>query len=281
VSYENPPLPEGINVGREKPVAEFLRLAAGLAIVVVMLSAMLYLGGGTLARQIPFETERKWTGDRVLGVEAITKSADETVAIERALQSLAERVAGQMDLPSGMTVQVHYVTASTPNAFASLGGQIAVTSGLYQRMHSENAVAFVLGHEIGHVKARDPIAAVGGGAALGVMLALLSGDASSLSGAFAQVVQRGYSRSAEARADAAALDAVRRLYGHAGGTAEVFEELSRWTDQHGARAPSLLATHPLDADRIARLREAARDWDPARQPLLPLPAAPEKKHSDE
>ena len=79
-----------------------------------------------------------------------------------------------------MTIQVHYTDLDVPNAFATLGGHIIVTSGLYRRMPSENALAMVIGHEIGHVKARDPISAVGGAVILSLPLAVLSGQGDAL-----------------------------------------------------------------------------------------------------
>ena len=49
----------------------------------------------------------------------------------------------------------------------------------------------------------------------------------------------------------------------------------RWllclADRHGEDLPALLATHPADAARIARLQEAARGWDATGQPLVALP----------
>lgn len=279
MSYENPPLPEEVNVGRENALLEFLRLAAGLAVLVLLVSALLYFGGSRLARLIPFEMESGWAGERVLGVkaEATTPGGD----IGAYLESLTQTLAARMDLPPGMQLRTHYVDLPEPNAFASLGGQIAVTRGLYERMPSENALALVIAHEIAHVRARDPIAGLGGGATMLVVLALVSGNAANLSTAFADVVRRGYSRNAEAAADEAAILALRRVYGHAGGGTAVFETFARYrAEQHGSQGPSLLSTHPLDEARIARLRAAAADWDANSQPLRPLRIAPPHKSSD-
>lgn len=272
MSYENPDLPQDVNVGRDHPLPEFLRLAAGLAVVVVALSALLYVAGGWLARLIPFETESGWVGARVLGVDPNEVRPDDS--LQTYLQTLSDRLAAQMALPEGMRIRVHVVDEPVPNAFASLGGHVAVTRGLYERMSSENALALVLAHEIAHVRARDPIAGLGGGTLLAVAQALLTGNASGMSAAFASVVQRGYSRRAEAQADEAAVAALRAVYGHAGGGAAVFETLSDYRRTHGGEAPSLLSTHPLDADRIARLRAAAEGWDAQRQPLQPLAVPP-------
>ena len=66
MNYHNPRIPEGINVARESVPAEFLRLLAGLLLVVVVAALVLHLAGGWLARQIPFALEdigQIWSGD--------------------------------------------------------------------------------------------------------------------------------------------------------------------------------------------------------------------------
>ena len=270
MSYENPQVPHDVNVARGNPLLEFLRLAAGLAVIIVAIGALLYFCGSWLSRLIPFEWERGWAGDSVLGVSSLAQQ-HEHPELEAYLQSLSDRLAAEMDLPSGMKPRVHWVEMPEPNAFASLGGQIAVTRGLYERVDSENALSLVLAHEIGHLRARDPIAGLGGSATMLLVLAIVGGDAGNLSNAFADVVRRGYSRSAEAAADEAAIAALRGVYGHAGGGASVFEEFALYREEwHLGQGPSLLSTHPLDEERISRLREAAVGWNPATQPLQPL-----------
>lgn len=269
MTYENPRLPEGINVARESVSAEFLRLLAGLLLVVVVAALVLHLAGGWLARQIPFALERAWVGERLLvppgiGTEVAAARAQDHV------QALARDLAAGMALPDGMTVRVHLVREEVPNAFATLGGHVLVTDGLYRRLPSENALAMVVAHEIAHLRARDPIAAAGGGAALTLLMLALGGDAEALAPQLARLVQLGYSRHAEARADEVAIAALLRHYGHAGGAAGLFEALADY-DAAGRELPALLATHPADAARIARLQEAARGWDAAVQPLIALP----------
>ncbi len=266
MSYENPEVSHEFNVSRESPLVEFLRLAAGIGICVLLLTAVLYFFGGQLARLIPFSTERSWVGEQVIGVQADEPLTQQQADIERYLQSLVDSLAANMALPQDMKLTVHYTDMDVPNAFATLGGHIVVTSDLYRRLPSENALAMVLGHEIAHIKARDPISAVGGGASVAVLLALV-GDASALLPRVSQLVLLGYSRRAESAADEDAIKAVTAHYGHAGGAAALFEVLADYQDEKGISVPSLLSTHPADAERIARINAAAATWDVQRQPL--------------
>jgi Zn-dependent protease with chaperone function len=270
VSYENPDVPHEVNVSREHPLVDFLRLLAGVGIVVVAVTLVLYFAAGWLARFVPFATERSWVGDRVLGLELSPSSSPRHAEVEAYLRTLSHDLAAVMDLPEAMVVQVHYTDMDVPNAFATLGGHIVVTSELYRVMPSENALAMVLAHEIAHVKHRDPIAALGGGASVALVLALVSGEADGLVPQLATLVALGYSRSAEARADEEALAALIKRYGHAGGAASVFEVLASGSDALTGTVPSFLSTHPADDERIAGLARAAQGWQPERTPLAPL-----------
>jgi Zn-dependent protease with chaperone function len=208
----------------------------------------------------------------VLGFDGFSLSHPEHASVEDYLQTLADTLARSMELPEAMTVRLHYTDTETPNAFATLGGHIVVTSGLYRSMPSENALAMVVAHEIAHVKARDPISAVGGGTALALLFALVSGEADGLVPHLTSLVELGYSRRAEARADRDAVVALRHHYGHAGGGASVFEVLAAHAPARGL-VPTFLSTHPADDERIAALESAAADWDAVRQPLVPIRVA--------
>jgi Zn-dependent protease with chaperone function len=272
MSYENPEVPHEVNVSRDRPLVEFVRLAAGLALCVLVVSAILYFFGGWFARLIPFSVEQSWVGDRVIGIAIDTDGADAKrhAEVETYVRRLAADLAARSELPDGMTITAHYADMELPNAFATLGGHIVITRGLYERMPSENALAMVVAHEIAHVKARDPIAALGGAASVGVLLALFTGNADGLTAQVARLVQLGYSRDAETRADDAAVSALRQFYGHAGGAAAVFEVFRELSRDRGFDGPTLLSTHPADEERIQRLTAAARDWNAKERPLRPL-----------
>jgi len=249
---------------------------------IVLLGAALYVGGERLARLVPFSLEQRWVGARVIGLGGLAGRRDPPldpalVPVEDYLKRLGQGLAATMQLPEEMRIQVHLADVALPNAFATLGGHVVVTRGLYELMPSENALAMVLAHEIGHVRARDPVAALGGGASLALLLTVMGGDVDAVAPQVASLVQRGYSRDAERAADAAGLGALERFYGHAGGAAAVFRRLAAAGGPAGAMAPGLLSTHPTDAERIARLEAAAADWDPTIQPLRPLAVTTEAR----
>jgi Zn-dependent protease with chaperone function len=66
-----------------------------------------------------------------------------------------EAMAYRPNLPEGVGLFV--ADRSEANAYATLGGSVFVTRGLLENVENEETLAFVIGHEIGHIVARDPI----------------------------------------------------------------------------------------------------------------------------
>jgi predicted Zn-dependent protease len=86
-----------------------------------------------------------------------------------------------------------------------------------------------------------------------------------------------FSRSQEARADADALAAVARRYGHVAGAGAFFQEMQRRSSLAGRAqesAPVFMRTHPATDDRLYRMELLAveRRWA-TEGTLTPLPPA--------
>lgn len=254
--YENPPIPEGINVSREHPLKEFFQLTIGLALVTALAVAALAYGMGFLARSIPFSVEQR-LAKPYLG------PLQEQSEIEAYLQQLADRLTAVHPLPPGMTVSVHYLDSDTTNAMATLGGQIIVFRGLLQEMPHENALAMVMAHEIGHIRHRDPIVGLGRGVVIGVALATLAGMSGNdivgnALGSTGIMTLLKFTRDQERDADADAVVAVAALYGHTGGADAFFRTLLLpAAEVPGVAAPQFLSTHPLTETRVHAINEHA------------------------
>ena len=159
-----------------------------------------------------------------------------------------------------------------PNAFALPGGLIVLTTGLLDGMRSENELAFVLGHELGHYKHRDHIEGLGRAVALGLLFAALGiGDADGLGIRVADLTLRGFSRAQEREADRFGLELVYREYGHVADATGFFQRLLE--DHKGDDGLAVyLSTHPGAESRIEALGLDALQhrWDTT-GPTRPLP----------
>jgi len=272
--YENPVIPEGINVSPTHPIKDFALLVAGISALIIVAVLALSLLAGQLARHIPFAQERALAAS--LG-RWLPEPPDSAVAKQRQhyLQTLTNRLASQLALPPDMPITVHYSSSQTVNAMATLGGHIVVFQGLIDTLPSENALAMVLAHEIAHVRHRDPVVAMGRGFAVMLALSSLSGFGDGALqqwlGGVGMLPILSFSRSQEEAADSTALQAVLDLYGHVGDAAAFFEAVAE--RQSAAHSPTMFNTHPDVEQRIARIREfAARHAKPEQAPATPLPA---------
>lgn len=272
-SYSNPQLPqEEVNVSEKRPLTEFVLLVAGLVAVIVSGGLLLLLFAQTVAAWLPFSAER--TVAERLFKPPPASDAD----TQAALQQLADSLAGIQGLPHGVTIQVHYSPLPVANASATLGGHVTIHRGLLEAIDSENALAMVLAHEIAHVRHRDPVASLGRGLALAVVLSAVSAGAGSraadwLLGNAGSLTALTFSRAQESRADADALAAVARHYGHVAGADEFFVRMQDRAASRGRNGvPAFMRTHPVTGDRLRQMAQLAvdRQWPTAGE-LTPLP----------
>ncbi len=271
--YENPEIPEGINVTPQHPLKEFfILLGASLAIIFAAVLVLTSLAG-YLVQYVPFAQEKALlSGLNVSWIQP--ELSDAAQQKQQYLQTLADQLAGNMALPDGMSITVHYSDDKTVNAMATLGGNIVIFQGLIDILPNENALAMVMAHEIAHIQHRHPIVALGRGFA--VMLALTSmagvGD-----GMMQQWVSNmsmltllSFSRKQEAEADADALQGLLRQYGHVNDASAFFEYAAK---KSKTEISALLSTHPGIEERISRIHQFEYDHIAAtKRELQPLPA---------
>ena len=137
------------------------------------------------------------------------------------------------------------------------GGLIVVTQGLLDQVESENELAFVLGHELGHYRNRDHIRALGRGIVFSLFFSVATGsDAAHLGLKVSDLALRGFSRKQESRADEFALALVYTQYGHVNEAWRLFE---RWDvdDNPLLDLVTYLSTHPQAGDRVESLEALA------------------------
>ena len=271
--YENPKIPEGINVSSEHPLKEFAQLLIGAIVLVAILVVGLALLAEHLVRYVPFEMEKDIAAKYPGKLPART-------AVTDYLQTLADQLAAAQDLPAEMRITVHYVDDNTVNALATLGGNVVFFRGLIEKLPNENALAMVMAHEIAHIKHRHPIIALGRGVVVGLALAALTnlsgnGLAGNVLSDAGLLTVLSFNRDQEAEADRSALAALARHYGHVSG-ADTFFVTMQELPAHKSREniPTFMSTHPATQDRIEALRALAQQkgWAMDR-PTSPLPEA--------
>ncbi|MFT3953935.1 MAG: M48 family metallopeptidase [Piscinibacter sp.] len=251
---------DGIVVRAQQSWRAVLASLAGLVVVIVAFYAWgIPTAAGAALALIPE------SADRSVG-EVAMRSLDEQLMKPSALpaaeqQRLREAFARALSAQPTGSVPAHRIefrkSRIGPNAFALPGGSIVITDELVTLVEGDAAaITGVLGHELGHVKHRDGMRMLLQASAVGVLASTVVGDFSSLLAAVPVVLgQSAYSRDAERRADAEAVQLLR----HAGLSPAVmvgfFEKMAK---AHGDHSLGIaIASHPADAERIRFFREAA------------------------
>jgi predicted Zn-dependent protease len=144
------------------------------------------------------------------------------------------------------------------NAISLPGGFIYATQGLMRFVESDAELAFVMGHEIGHVSARHHVAMIERQfyMALAAQL-LLGGNASAaLIGDIVRVLlTQGFSRENEFEADRLGVTFAQRAGFDASAALRFMERLHTTEGRDPSQVEVLLHNHPALGDRIQRVRK--------------------------
>ncbi len=202
------------------------------------------------------------------------------------VNGVGDRIATAAGIPGQCTFTV--INSDVVNAFAVPGCYIYITRGLLAIMNSEDELASVLGHEVGHVVAdhsarRQNTATMAGLGAIVAGILTGSGDIAQAASQVGQLYALNYSRDQEYEADDLGVRYLLATGYNAYAAADMLHSLglndeltTRTSNRQAASAiPAWARTHPLSADRVTRATGraqaagAVRDVPPERaQPYL-------------
>lgn len=166
----------------------------------------------------------------------------------------------------------HFQVIDSPeiNAFAAPGGLILVTRGMLRCCKSEDALAAVLAHEIGHVQNQDGLRAIKSSRLTSAMT-IIAGEGlkQATSGRMAELTQHfegsvgdivntlvtsGYSRELERQADEAAITILKRVGYNPYALVDMLTVMKTQLKPGGA---GFAKTHPDPQDRISQIQALA------------------------
>lgn len=249
------------------------------ACILTTLMVSMFVGLLTLSdrapRFIPFKWEQSLSGFMTSIFPLPFKGGTDEIsqAWSKDLQTLVENLARQMDMPEDIKIHVNYSPVNDVNAVAVMGGEVYVFDGLINMARSENALAFVLAHEIAHLKHRHGLRGVGRSGVMSSAILMLfgtSGDVSTVAQQSTIINGLKYSRDMETQADVEAVQALARHYGHVGGMGQIFGDFQRM-QRNLQVPPEILQSHPDFVTRLAHMQQIAKDNNYALEgPLTPM-----------
>ncbi len=148
--------------------------------------------------------------------------------------------------------------AETINAFALPGGQVFITMALLQKLPNEDAVAGVLGHEIGHVLAQHSLQQMAKDGLLSgfinaAVVATSDGTAnnSQIAQMVGKVVQTRYGREHESESDRIGIQLMLEAGYKPEELLSVMKVLAE--SMNGPRPPEMLSSHPFPETRAKQI----------------------------
>ncbi len=254
MKYTPKTIEENVNVSHSSPLGELFLLLGGLIGIVLIAYVMLGFAVDAVVKRLPPGLEQH------LGVfVAAALPQNPPTDADAYLQGIVNDFVPMTPLAGG-TYRVIIVPSSEANAMALPGGYIVVLSGLLKELDSENALAFILAHELGHFAHRDHLRGLGRGLVLSAISTFLMGADSGVTEFLTKslmTVEMKFSQRQETQADLFALDLLNKRYGHIGGATDFFNQLAD-QDRLG-RLTYFFATHPYPKDRVSDLLGKIRE----------------------
>lgn len=248
------------------PLAAALVVAASLAT-----AGCASLGGPAMSLQ----EERRLGEEAQAEVEKSMEISRDPVVVNY-IREIGERLVRANGLED-FDYTFDVVESPQVNAFAIPGGHLYVNTGLICLAESEDELAGVMAHEIGHAARRHAVAqmsaqqqtqaaALGGAALLSILLGQEPGSISPAVAIPATLAAQGYllkySRDHEREADDLAVQYLHRAGYDPTAVASFFEKLASMDRSEPGRLAALLSSHPVTRDRIEATRAAAERLGP-------------------
>lgn len=253
-----------VNISRRSPLKELANLLFSLSATIVLIYIALGFLVDIIIPWIPQGVEKN------LGkfYEPLYLSQHLDAPFAETIQKLLDRLTG--DLKPNKGYKVYVVENSQVNALALPGGTIIVYSELLKQLGSENELAFVLAHELGHFDHKDHLRALGRGLVFFVVSSVFFGQENQVNkflGNSLTKAEMKFSQRQEQKADFFAIELLVKRYGNASGAIEFLNKIKE--KEKMPRFFYFFATHPHPLNRI----RAAQDKIKKEGYLLKEPVA--------
>lgn len=145
------------------------------------------------------------------------------------------------------------------NAFALPGERVVVLDGMVQRL-TDDELAWVLAHEVGHVAHRDAMRELARSFGVAAVATVLWSDFSSWATTMgAGVAMQAHSRDAERAADEYMREAGARVHLPLESQVSLWRKVQSYEQEHGiGDLPGWLSTHPATGERLTAAEEQAK-----------------------
>jgi beta-barrel assembly-enhancing protease len=228
-----------------------------------------------------FTPEQEYYIGRTVGAVVLAKyPAYDSALANDYVNKLGQTLAAASDKPE-IFAGYHFLVLNSDdiNAFATPGGHVFVTRGLIRCCQSEDALAAILAHEIGHIQLRHGMQSIEKARTTQALTVLATEGAKNLgssqvaqltdtfSGVISDItnslINNGYSRTFEYQADQASVQLVSRVGYNPEGLIDVLKVMETRLKKGGL---DFAKTHPASADRITEIQSHNGKFPTVKEP---------------
>lgn len=278
-----PKLPtDNVNVSKRHPLAELMILVVGAFLIIGAIYFALGMAVDAIAARLPVEYENRMAGLTLPGLDVDEDAQPHPY--QHRVDEIFDKLLTSKE-PDGREYQIRVMnlfegdfadtgTDSTHkqpmvNAFALPGGRIIVSCALIEQAASENELAMVLAHELGHFHNRDHLRSMGRGLVLLTLSTLVLGGDSGIGNLVTgslSLAQTRYSQGQETASDAYGLALLNSAYGHVGGATDFFQR----GQANDNALLDFFSTHPASASRVRDIKTMSKRQGYKTQASRPL-----------
>lgn len=241
---------DNVNISKTSLIKDFFVLLGGFLGILIIIYIALGLAVGLVVSRLPEGLENR------IGTFLSAKFEQSgTTEIETKIQHLLDDIIVTY-AENEYQYKIHVIQENEVNAFALAGGHIVIFSGLLESVKSENELAFVLAHELGHFANRDHLQGFGRKLVILTLSTLILGNNSDIIQTLVSSlgnVEMKFSQRQESAADLFAVDLVNNKYGHVEG---VFDFVVNNNEENNSKRKSyFFSSHPHPEKRIEIMKK--------------------------
>ena len=174
---------------------------------------------------------------------------------EQEIQIILDNLVKNASALPRLNYDIYIDPSKQVNAIALPGGHIVLLSALLDEVDSENELAMILGHELGHFAHRDHLRGLGRNLVFILLSTIFLGTDHSTGNFLAKSImgaEMKFSQAQEKAADQYGLELLEKTYGHAAGAVDFFDRIAQ--KEKMGKMFYILASHPNPAKRSEILR---------------------------
>ncbi len=232
---------EGINTPKENFLLSFFKLIISLFLSIIVFYIIITIIINTTINYLPSSYEKKLV--HFIRDHMSIKKYEQ----DRYLQSVLNKMQKCSKIP--YKVKIYKEEKDEINAFALPSGEILITSALLSKMKNENELAFVIGHELGHLKHKDNFKDFTKTLIFSTISLFLGDEYRQILFSTLNITKSRYSQSQELSADQFGIDDVACAYGGVNGVDQFFKNMKKKDKWR-----YILSDHPDFQKRIKEMK---------------------------